>query len=195
MGVVVFVCGCQFDVATGNQSIGDELLALGRDSEALQCFGKCVEDFKMLRGENNALVASAYTCLADLFLRTNNPKEARAHCQHALHIYAKQAVGHVPSDVAYGLVDIASILVELNEKDTALLLLKRAFNIQDRMPGTHSPSNHSIILSIAIAILVPCHGDCSHVLCACAQGSNRRWRDWRCKSGFCSTRCANSKRR
>lgn len=137
MGVDVFVCGCQFDVATGNQSIGDELLALGRDSEALVCFGKCVEDFKMLRGEHNALVASAYTCLADLFLRTNNPKEARAHCQHALQIYAKQAVGHVPGDVAYGLVDIASILVELNEKDTALLLLKRAFNIQDRMPGTH----------------------------------------------------------
>lgn len=125
----------EFDVATGNQAIGDELLALGRDQEALVCFGKCVEDFKMLRGEHNALVASAYTSLADLFLRTNNPKEAKAHCQHALQIYAKQGVGHVPGDVAYGLVNIASILVELNEKETALLLLKRAFNIQDRMPG------------------------------------------------------------
>lgn len=125
----------QLDVATGNQSIGDELLALGRDSEALQCFGKCVGDFKMLKGEHDALVASAHTSLADLFLRTNNPREAKVHCQNALQIYAKQGVGHVPSDVAFGLVNIASILEQLNEKETALLLLQRACNIQDRMPG------------------------------------------------------------
>jgi tetratricopeptide (TPR) repeat protein len=125
----------EFDVATGNQSIGDELLALGRDSEAFVCFGKCVSDFKMLRGEHDALVAAAYTSLAELYLRTNNPKEAKVHCQLALQIYAKQGVGHVPGDVAYGLVNIASILVQLNEKETALLLLKRAYNIQDRLPG------------------------------------------------------------
>lgn len=125
----------EMDVATGNQSIGDELLALGRDSEAFVCFSKCVSDFKMLRGDHNALVASAYTSLADLFLRTNNPKEAKVHCQHALQIYAKQGVGHIPGDVAYGLVSIASILEQLNEKETALLLLQRAYNIQDRMPG------------------------------------------------------------
>jgi tetratricopeptide (TPR) repeat protein len=128
----------QFDVATGNQSIGDELLALGRDSEAFVCFGKCVSDFKMLRGEHDALVAAAYTSLAELYLRTNNPKEAKVHCQLALQIYAKQGVGHVPGDVAYGLVNIASILVQLNEKETALLLLKRAYNIQDRLPGSNS---------------------------------------------------------
>jgi len=92
----------------------------------------------MLRGEHDALVASAYTSLADLFLRTNNPNEAKVHCQHALQIYAKQGVGHVPSEVAYGLVTIASILEQLNEKDTALLLLQRAYNIQDRIPGSEA---------------------------------------------------------
>lgn len=126
----------QIDVATGNQSIGDELLALGRDAEALQCFGKCVEDYKTLRGEHNALVASAYTSLAELYLRTNKPREAKANCQNALHIYAKHGVGHIPGDIAYGLIDIASILEQLNEKETALLLLQRAYNIQDRMPGS-----------------------------------------------------------
>lgn len=46
------------------------------------CFGKCVSDFKMLRGEHDALVASAYTSLAELYLRTNNPKEAKVHYHH-----------------------------------------------------------------------------------------------------------------
>lgn len=128
----------QFDVATGNQSIGDELHALGRDSEAFVCFGNCVGDFKKLRGEHSALVASAHTSLAELFLHTNNPKEAKVHCRLALRIYSKQGVGHVPGDVAYGLVNIASILVQVNEKETALVLLKRAYNIQDRMPGSNS---------------------------------------------------------
>lgn len=91
----------------------------------------------MLRGEHDAFVASAYTSLADLFLRTNNPNEAKAHCQNALQIYAKPGVGHIPNDVAHGLVNIASILEQLNEKETALLLLQRAYNIQDRIPGSH----------------------------------------------------------
>jgi len=126
----------QLDVATGNQSIGDELLALGRDTEALQCFEKCVTDFTMLKGEHDSMVASAHTSLADLFLRTNNPNEAKLQCQQALQIYAKPGARHVPCDVAYGLVAIAAILEQLNEHETAMLLLQRAFNIQERIPGT-----------------------------------------------------------
>lgn len=125
----------ELDVATGNQSIGDELVALGRDSEAFECYGKCVNDFKILQGDQNALVASTYTSLADLYMQTNKPKEAKVHCQLALQILAKQGVGHTPDDVAYGLVNIASILEQLNEKETALILLQRAYNIQDKLPG------------------------------------------------------------
>jgi len=43
-------------VATTNSSIGDCLLALGRDGEAL-CYEKVLMDFKNLKGDNHSLVA------------------------------------------------------------------------------------------------------------------------------------------
>lgn len=122
-------------MATVNRAIGDELLALGRDAEALLCFSKVVTDFKSLKGDNHSLVASAYVRLADLYLRTNKPHEAKEICERALNIYGKQGVGHMPADVGNGLMEIASVLEQLNEKETALLLLQRAYIIEDKLPG------------------------------------------------------------
>jgi tetratricopeptide (TPR) repeat protein len=122
-------------VATTNSSIGDCLLALGRDGEALLCYEKVLMDFKNLKGDNHSLVASAFVNLAEFHLRTNKPGEAKSYCEAALRIYGKQGAGHAPGDVAHGLADIAAILEQLNEKETALFLLQRAFNILDKSPG------------------------------------------------------------
>ncbi|CAK9192198.1 unnamed protein product [Sphagnum jensenii] len=126
----------EVDVATTNSSIGDCLLALGRDGEALLCYEKVLMDFKNLKGDNHSLVASAFVNLAEFHLRTNKPGEAKSYCEAALRIYGKQGAGHAPGDVAHGLADIAAILEQLNEKETALFLLQRAFNILDKSPGS-----------------------------------------------------------
>ncbi|CAK9190594.1 unnamed protein product [Sphagnum troendelagicum] len=126
----------EVDVATTNSSIGDCLLALGRDGEALLCYEKVLMDFKNLKGDNHSLVALAFVNLAEFHLRTNKPGEAKSYCEAALRIYGKQGAGHAPGDVAHGLADIAAILEQLNEKETALFLLQRAFNILDKAPGS-----------------------------------------------------------
>ncbi|CAK9857994.1 unnamed protein product [Sphagnum jensenii] len=126
----------EVDVATTNSSIGDCLLALGRDGEALLCYEKVLMDFKNLKGDNHSLVALAFVNLAEFHLRTNKPGEAKSYCEAALRIYGKQGAGHAPGDVAHGLADIAAILEQLNEKETALFLLQRAFNILDKSPGS-----------------------------------------------------------
>ncbi|CAK9255540.1 unnamed protein product [Sphagnum jensenii] len=60
------------DVATTNSSIGDCLLALGRDGEALLCYEKVLMDFKNLKGDNHSLVASVFVNLAEFHLRLTN---------------------------------------------------------------------------------------------------------------------------
>jgi tetratricopeptide (TPR) repeat protein len=103
-------------VATTNSSIGDCLLALGRDGEALLCYEKVLMDFKNLKGDNHSLVASVLVNLAEFHLRTNKPGEAKSYCEAALRIYGKQGAGHAPGDVAHGLADTAAILEELNKR-------------------------------------------------------------------------------
>jgi tetratricopeptide (TPR) repeat protein len=113
---MLFVCTTQVDVATTNSSIGDCLLALGRDGEALLCYEKVLMDFKNLKGDNHSLVASAFVNLAEFHLRINKPGEAKSYCEATLRIYGKQGAGHAPGDVAHGLADSAAILEELNKR-------------------------------------------------------------------------------
>ncbi|CAK9190590.1 unnamed protein product [Sphagnum troendelagicum] len=62
----------EVDVATTNSSIGDCLLALGCDGEALLCYEKVLMDFKNLKGDNHSLVASVFVNLAEFHLRLTN---------------------------------------------------------------------------------------------------------------------------
>ncbi len=89
-------------MATTNSSIGDCLLALGRDGEALLCYEKVLMDFKNLKGDNHSLVASAFVNLAEFHLRTNKPGEAKSYCEAALRIYGKQGAGDCPLPPATG---------------------------------------------------------------------------------------------
>ena len=118
-------------MAAVNSSIGDELLAIGRDADAVISYQKALLVFKALKGDNHTLVAACYVSLAELYLKTNKPREAKTFCENALRIYGKQGSGHNPEDVANGLT---------NEKETALALLQRALTIQDSMPGWTSIS-------------------------------------------------------
>lgn len=127
--------GLQVEVAAVHSSIGDEQLALGRNAEAVLSYQKSLTGFKVLKGEDHTSVAAVYVSLADLYLRSNKPSEAKSYCESALRIYGKQGAGHAPEDVADGLTDIAAILEQLNEKEYALRLLKDALGIQASIPG------------------------------------------------------------
>lgn len=127
-------------MAAVNSSIGDELLAIGRDADAVISYQKALLVFKALKGDNHTLVAACYVSLAELYLKTNKPREAKTFCENALRIYGKQGSGHNPEDVANGLTDVAAIYEQMNEKETALALLQRALTIQDSMPGCTSIS-------------------------------------------------------
>lgn len=139
-------------MAAVNCSIGDELLALGRDSEAVLSYQKALLVFKALKGDNHPLVAACYASLAELYLKTNKPQEAKSYCENALRVYGKQGSVHNPEDIANGLTDIAAIYDQLNEKDTALMLLQRALNIQDSMPGSFQVHLFVRILSGSIIL-------------------------------------------
>lgn len=91
--------------------------------------------FKALKGDNHTLVAGCYVSLAELYMKTNKLREAKAFCENALHIYGKQGSGHNPNDIASGLADVAAVYEQMNEKDTAILLLQRALTIQESLPG------------------------------------------------------------
>lgn len=125
----------ELDAAAVNLSIGDELLALGRDSESVNAYQKAILMFKALKGDNHTLVAGCYVSLAELYMKTNKPREAKSFCENALHIYGKQGSGHNPNDVASGLADVAAVYEQMNEKDAAILLLQRALTIQESLPG------------------------------------------------------------
>jgi tetratricopeptide (TPR) repeat protein len=120
--------GIQLDAAAVNLSIGDELLALGRDSESVNAYQKAILMFKALKGDNHTLVAGCYVSLAELYMKTNKLREAKSFCENALHIYGKQGSGHNPNDVA-------AVYEQMNEKDAAILLLQRALTIQESLPG------------------------------------------------------------
>ncbi len=144
-------------MAAVHSSIGDEQLALGRNAEAVLSYQKSLTGFKVLKGEDHTSVAAVYVSLADLYLRSNKPSEAKSYCESALRIYGKQGAGHAPEDVADGLTDIAAILEQLNEKEYALRLLKDALGIQASIPGHF----HNLDLlqqdTISITPLCLCH--------------------------------------
>lgn len=118
-----------------NLSIGDELLALGRNAEAVNVYQKAITMFKALKGDNHTSVAGCYVSLAELYVKTNKFREAKSYCENALHIYGKQGVGNNPNDTASGLSDVAAVYEIMNEKDTSLVLLQRALTIQECLPG------------------------------------------------------------
>lgn len=125
----------ELDAAAVNLSIGDELLALGRDPESVNAYQKAILMFKALKGDNHTLVAGCYVSLAELYMKTNKLREAKSFCENALNIYGKQGSGHNPNDIASGLADVAAVYEQMNEKDTAILLLQRALTIQESLPG------------------------------------------------------------
>lgn len=125
----------ELDAAAVSLSIGDELLALSRDAEAVNSYQKAILMFKALKGDNHTLVAGCYVSLAELYMKTNKLREAKTFCENALHIYGKQGSGHNPNDIASGLADVAAVYEQMNEKDTAILLLQRALTIQESLPG------------------------------------------------------------
>lgn len=115
--------------------MGDELLALGRDAEAVNAYQKSILMFKALKGDNHTLVAGCYVSLAELYMKTNKNREAKSFCENAIQIYGKQGSGHNPNDIASGFADVAAVYEQMNEKDTAIFLLQRALKIQESLPG------------------------------------------------------------
>jgi tetratricopeptide (TPR) repeat protein len=125
----------ELDAAAVSLSMGDELLALGRDAEAVNAYQKSILMFKALKGDNHTLVAGCYVSLAELYVKTNKNREAKSFCENAIQVYGKQGSGHNPNDIASGFADVAAVYEQMNEKDAAILLLQRALKIQESLPG------------------------------------------------------------
>ncbi|KAL3691737.1 hypothetical protein R1sor_005388 [Riccia sorocarpa] len=129
--------GLESDVAAVDATIGDALLALGRDTEAALSYQKAVTVFKATKGENHALVASVYVKLSELYMKTGKPREAKTFCESALRILGTHAAGHSVEDLVYGLADVAGIYEMMGEKEKAIELLSRAVALQGSAPGQH----------------------------------------------------------
>jgi tetratricopeptide (TPR) repeat protein len=127
--------GLETDVADVDLTIGDALLALGRDTEAALSYQKALTVFKATKGENHALVASVLVRLAELHLKTGKHREAKTYCEGALRIFGTQGAGHAVEDIVYGLADIAGIYEILGEREQAIALLGRAVDKQGSAPG------------------------------------------------------------
>ncbi|KAL2622314.1 hypothetical protein R1flu_002519 [Riccia fluitans] len=129
--------GLESDVAAVDATIGDALLALGRDTEAALSYQKAVTVFKATKGENHALVASVYVRLSELYMKTGKPREAKTYCESALRIFGTHAAGHSVEDLVYGLSDVAGVYEMMGEKEKAIDLLSRAVDLQGSAPGQH----------------------------------------------------------
>ncbi|KAG6557807.1 hypothetical protein Mapa_000574 [Marchantia paleacea] len=132
---VLLANGLESDVAAVDATIGDALFALGRDTEAALSYQKAVTVFKATKGDGHASVASVYVRLAELYMKTGKPREAKTYCESALRIFGTHGAGHSVEDIVYGLADVAGVYEMMNEKEQAIALLSRAVEIQGSAPG------------------------------------------------------------
>lgn len=130
--------GNDVDVAAVDCSIGDAYVALGRFDEATFSYQKALNLFKSANGDDHTSVASVYVNLAELYMKMRKQRESKKYCESALRIYGKQNAGHSPDELASGLTEIASVFESMNEREQALLLLQRALDILEMLPGQHS---------------------------------------------------------
>lgn len=136
--VALMANGRDADVAAVDSSIGDMYVALGRFDEAVFSYHKALSLFKSTNGDGHTTVASVYVSLAEQYMKTGKHREAKAHCESALRIYGRQNAGHSPDDLASGLTEIASVYESMTEREQALMLLQRALDILEGIPGQQS---------------------------------------------------------
>eukprot|EP00850_Spirogloea_muscicola_P019749 SM000198S05320 [mRNA] locus=s198:142674:148486:+ [translate_table: standard] len=131
--------GRNLDIAYVNDSVGEELSALGRHSEALAAFEVAICKKAAELGERHLAVARTQVAAAEACIAAGQACNAEVFIDKAVQAYGElDELGNDPAaafEAAHGLTQLAGVHENLGRYDVAIIFLRKALALRRSIPG------------------------------------------------------------
>eukprot|EP00850_Spirogloea_muscicola_P003091 SM000012S25353 [mRNA] locus=s12:625493:631871:+ [translate_table: standard] len=131
--------GRNLDIAYVNDSVGEELSALGRHSEALAAFEVAIRKKAAELGERHLAVACTQVAVAEACIAAGQASDAEVFIEKAVQAYGElDELANDPAaalEAAHGLTQLAGVHENIGQYDEAIIFLRKALALRRNIPG------------------------------------------------------------